>query len=99
MSRSPMTRRAVLRGAGVSITLPFLESWLPAAAPPQSAPPLRVVFLYAPNGKHMPDWTPRNMGALADLPLTLRPLQEMLFETPTPTERGRGITHGPWLPS
>src|SRR5258708_28644243 len=77
MKHSRITRRAVLRGAGVSIALPFLESWLPAAAPPQSAPPLRVAFLYAPNGKHMPDWTPKDTGEIADLPPTLLPLTAM----------------------
>jgi hypothetical protein len=69
----------------VSIALPFLESWLHAAAPPlrslmfpaQPAPPLRVAFVYAPNGKHMADWTPKGSGALADLPPTLLPLKEL----------------------
>jgi hypothetical protein len=77
MKHSRITRRAVLRGAGVSIALPFLESWLPAAAPSQPAPPLRVAFLYAPNGKHMPDWTPKDTGGMADLPPTLLPLTAM----------------------
>jgi hypothetical protein len=61
----------------VSIALPLLESWLPAAAPPRWAPQLRVAFVYAPNGKHMPDWTPKVTGALADLPPTLLPLKEV----------------------
>jgi hypothetical protein len=67
----------------VSIALPWLESWLPAAAPPlRSLParpgtPLRVVFVYAPNGKHMADWTPKEVGAVSDLPPTLLPLKEM----------------------
>ena len=26
-------------------------------------PPLRMAFLYVPNGVHMPDWTPRSVGA------------------------------------
>ncbi len=77
MTRSQISRRAVLRGAGVSIALPLLESWLPAAAPPRPGPPLRVAFVYAPNGKHMADWTPKGVGVLADLPPTLLPLQEM----------------------
>jgi hypothetical protein len=77
MSRLQITRRAVLRGAGASIVLPFLESWLPAGALPRQAPPLRVIFVYAPNGKHMPDWTPRDVGAIADLPPTLLPLRDM----------------------
>jgi hypothetical protein len=61
----------------VSIALPFLESWLPAAAPPRPTPPLRVAFVYAPNGKHLADWAPEGVGAVADLPPTLLPLTEM----------------------
>jgi hypothetical protein len=61
----------------VSIALPFLESWLPAAAPPRPGPPLRVAFVYVPNGKHMADWTPKEVGAVGDLPPTLLPLKEM----------------------
>jgi hypothetical protein len=38
---------------------------------------LRVVFLYAPNGKHMADWTPREVGAVRELPPTLQPLKEL----------------------
>ena len=34
------------------------------AAPGRSEePPLRMAFLYVPNGVHMPDWTPRSTGA------------------------------------
>jgi Protein of unknown function (DUF1552) len=77
LNRSRITRRAVLRGAGVAIALPFLESWLPAEEPSRHAPPLRVAFTYAPNGKHLPDWTPKDVGAVAELPPTLRPLQDV----------------------
>jgi hypothetical protein len=84
VSRSQITRRAALHGAGVSIALPFLESWLPAAPLPRPGPspagrgaPLRVVFVYAPNGKHMADWAPKEVGALAGLPPTLLPLAAM----------------------
>jgi hypothetical protein len=61
----------------VAVALPFLDSWLPAEAPLRPAPPLRVAFVYAPNGKHMADWTPKGVGAVADLPPTLLPLKEL----------------------
>jgi hypothetical protein len=32
------------------------------------------VFVYAPNGKHMPDWTPKAEGPDFELPPTLQPL-------------------------
>ena len=77
MSHSQISRRALLRGAGASLALPFLESWRPGAAASAPAPPLRVLFMYAPNGKHMADWTPKEVGVLTDLPATLLPLREM----------------------
>jgi hypothetical protein len=50
-----VTRRAALRGLGASIALPVFDSLSRAAN--QSYPPVRLVFVYAPNGKHMPDWS------------------------------------------
>jgi hypothetical protein len=71
-----ITRRTALRGIGVSIALPFLESLRPRSAGAESAaPPLRLAFVYAPNGKHMPDWTPATVGTGFVLPPSLRPLE------------------------
>jgi hypothetical protein len=88
LSRSQFTRRAVLRGAGAAIALPFLESWLSAEEPSRPSPmagrgptgegpPLRVAFVYSPNGKHMADWTPKEVGSVGDLPPTLLPLKDV----------------------
>jgi hypothetical protein len=71
-----LSRRAALKGMGVSIALPFLEAMLPTAASGAAAasPPLRLAFLYVPNGVNMPCWRPKEEGALAALPPTLEPL-------------------------
>jgi hypothetical protein len=70
-----MSRRAALRGLGVSVALPFLESLLPPTqAGDVKTPPLRLAFVYAPNGKHMADWTPKAEGLLTEMPPTLMPL-------------------------
>ena len=65
--RRRLSRRTVLRGLGVSVALPFLEAMGPrslcAASADQKSPPLRMAFLYVPNGVHMPGWTPRSPGA------------------------------------
>jgi len=34
-----------------------------------------LAFVYAPNGKHMADWTPKTEGATFDLPVTLQPFE------------------------
>lgn len=64
-----LTRRTILRGLGTAIALPWLEAMSPAApliagvtrrtAP---TPPVRMAFLYVPNGMHMPDWKPQGPG-------------------------------------
>ena len=36
-----------------------------------------MAFVYTPNGKHMPDWTPRSEGANFELPYILEPLAKV----------------------
>ncbi|WP_422930342.1 DUF1552 domain-containing protein [Singulisphaera sp. PoT] len=78
-----MTRRSVLRGLGTAIALPWLEAMTPAAeiaatgatagAGPATAP-LRMAFFYVPNGVHMADWVPKQVGSDFELPHILEPL-------------------------
>jgi hypothetical protein len=71
-----LPRRTFLRGLGVAIGLPPLECMLRPIASAAGAfgPPKRMVFVYLPNGMHMPGWTPSGKGSLSDLPATLQPL-------------------------
>ena len=72
-------RRTFLRGLGATIALPFLESLRPVGAlagtTPSGKAPVRMAFMFVPNGAHMPDWTPTSEGADFDLPWILDPLQ------------------------
>jgi hypothetical protein len=70
-----LSRRTLLKGIGVSIALPMLDSMLPAFAP-QTKAPLRMLFNYVPNGIIMNDWTPTSSGASYDLPRVLEPMAE-----------------------
>ncbi len=57
VSRVCLPRRAVLRGAGTLIALPWLEAMASAGAPVESAPATRrLVYVYAPNGVHVDRW-------------------------------------------
>ncbi len=70
-----LTRRAVLKGLGAAVTLPWLEAMTPPAALAAGAArhPLRLAVLYFPMGTKMIDWTPPEAGALPEnLPLNLR---------------------------
>ena len=75
-----LSRRTVLKGLGTAIALPWLEAMWPAfslagsSARPQPLPK-RMVFIYVPNGIHMPAWTPSEEGSNYRLPPTLEPLK------------------------
>jgi hypothetical protein len=71
-----VSRRAVLRGLGAAVALPLLEAMEPLRAfgAPATKAPLRMAFVYVPNGKNMAAWTPKNLGDDFDLPATLEPL-------------------------
>jgi hypothetical protein len=71
-SRAGVSRRAVLRGAGVALTLPFLESLAPRTARAADVP-LRFLAYYVPNG-HWMDSYKMPAGSLAKLSETLSPL-------------------------
>jgi hypothetical protein len=77
---SQLTRRTVLRGLGTAMALPFLESLTPVsafAAPKKPAAPLRMAFLFVPNGMHMQDFTPATEGPGFKLPYILEPLKDV----------------------
>lgn len=75
----PLSRRTLLRGLGVTLSLPWLEvmgpltAWAENAAP-ISVAPNRMAFLYVPNGKNMADWTPSQEGSHYELSPILAPL-------------------------
>ncbi len=75
-----ISRRSVLRGFGTAIALPWLEAMAPAVEVAKAAganSPLRMAFLYVPNGVHMADWTPKKVGAEFELPHILEPLAQV----------------------
>ncbi|MBI3858005.1 MAG: DUF1552 domain-containing protein [Planctomycetes bacterium] len=78
MSNQPISRRRLLRGLGAAVAVPWLEAMTPAWAgstPP--AFPVRLGFVYVPNGKNMDDWTPKAEGADFALPAILQPLKDL----------------------
>jgi hypothetical protein len=80
ITKKHLSRRTFLRGAGITMGLPFLEAMAPAqAAPAQTAARrhLRLGFMYIPHGANMKDWTPAAEGAGYELPLALLPLRNV----------------------
>jgi hypothetical protein len=84
----PLSRRVFLRGVGVTMALPWLESlpvWgddQPKQAP-SSEPPVRFACLFSGNGFHKDEWWAKGEGATMELGKVLHPLQpfreKMLF--------------------
>jgi hypothetical protein len=83
----PVSRRAFLRGVGVSIALPWLES-LPVFAQNGSQvraaqPPVRFACLFSGNGFHSREWWARGEGSRMELGRVLEPLvpyrEKLLF--------------------
>jgi hypothetical protein len=81
-----LTRRAVLRGAGALLTLPAMESWSPigsrtlaaaSAAATQPSAPVRLAFLYVPNGVNLAKWHVQGDGKDYVLSPTLEPLAKL----------------------
>jgi hypothetical protein len=78
ISKKHLSRRTFLRGAGATLSLPLLESMLPAATSLQqtaAAAKTRLGCIYFPHGATMYSWTPEKEGEGFDFTLILQPLE------------------------
>src|SRR5881396_1832606 len=84
-----LSRRRFLRGVGACLALPTFESLRPlrllaadakaagALATTPSGAPLRIAFVYFPNGAIQPAWWPKGEGKDFELSRTLQPLAKV----------------------
>ena len=80
-SRRPITRRTVLRGLGVAMGLPLLDAMRPVAALAGSeAAPVRMAFLFFPNGVNPNTWTPKGFGKGFELNPVMEPMKAVKDE-------------------
>jgi len=87
ITKKHLSRRTVLKGAGVTMALPFLEAMVPAAtamAQTAASGKIRAGFFYIPHGAIMYNtahgpamdrWTPSGAGAEFKLSAILQPLE------------------------
>jgi hypothetical protein len=77
ITKKALARRTFLRGMGTMIALPMLDSMIPAmaAAGDLPKPPMRLGFVYVPNGIIQKDWVPKTEGAGFDFMRTMKPLE------------------------
>jgi hypothetical protein len=100
MSAMPLNRRTMLRGLGAAVALPWLEALAPSRAVAAAArPPVRLAFLFVPNGVRVSDWTPATTGSDFLLPPTLEPLapvrEKLLVLSGLTHDKGRANGDGP----
>ena len=88
LTKKHLSRRTVLKGAGVAVALPLLDAMVPAAtalAQTAAAPKLRAGFFYIPHGAimwntaygaEMDHWTPSGEGESFKLSPIMEPLEK-----------------------
>ncbi|HUK17703.1 MAG TPA: DUF1552 domain-containing protein [Bryobacteraceae bacterium] len=76
ITRKSLARRTFLRGVGTALALPFLDAMVPALGRGSSlAKPVRLSFVYVPNGIIMEHWTPAAEGTGFEFPSTMKALE------------------------
>ena len=79
ITRRHLSRRTFLRGAGVTLSLPLLESMVPALTPLRltaASPHTRLGCIYVPHGATMYKWTPDAVGRDFAMTEILSPLEK-----------------------
>ncbi len=88
-THASLSRRHFLRGLGACMALPAFESFRPFAALAAGTPaagklattatgaPLRMAFVYFPNGAIQNTWWPKGEGAEFELNRTMQPLEKV----------------------
>jgi hypothetical protein len=86
MKKHLFQRRTFLRGLGVSMALPWMESlrvWgdQPAKTPTSSEAPVRLGVLFSGNGFHSKEWWAKGEGDAMELGQVLAPLSDLKRKT------------------
>ena len=75
ITRKAIGRRTMLRGMGASLALPFLDSMVPAmATAAQQKAPVRMGWVYVPNGMDVRNWNLDYEGKLGKMSRIMEPL-------------------------
>jgi hypothetical protein len=85
-SNYKLSRRAMLRGLGVTMALPWFESlrvWgdEPPGSKPASQAPVRLAVLFSGNGFHSREWWAKGEGDAMEFGQVLAPLQDFRKKT------------------
>jgi hypothetical protein len=101
IARKALARRTFLRGIGTAVALPVLDAMAPAFASSRlpGKTPVRMMFVYVPNGIMMNGWNPDYEGKLGELPRVLKPMEpfkdDILLLGNLTHNTGRALLDGP----
>jgi hypothetical protein len=97
-----LPRRTFLQGVGTVIALPMLDAMVPAFARPAGLDlkaPIRMAFVYVPNGIVMKDWTPKTTGKDYEFTRILKPLEafreDLMVLSNLDSHTGNALGDGP----
>src|SRR5215470_13701413 len=80
ITKKHLPRRTFLRGMGVTLALPLLDSMVPAQTPlgkTAALPKSRFCGIYVPHGATMDKWTPAQEGSGFQFSESLKPLEKL----------------------
>ena len=109
LTKKYLSRRTVLKGAGVSIALPLLDAMIPAGTALSETAAVvkpRLGFVYYPHGAVQQFWTPKDTGTSFTFSPVLKPLEPMrdyvtvvsgLRNKPAESSNPHGIVEQTWL--
>ncbi len=101
ITKKALSRRAILRGIGTTVALPFLDSMVPAQTP-LVKPVRRFGAIFIPLGERPGYWTPKTVGADFEVSPILKPLESfrdsltVVSELCDPLD-GHAVTVAAWL--
>ncbi|MCC7235983.1 MAG: DUF1552 domain-containing protein [Bryobacterales bacterium] len=98
MTKKARPRRMFLRGMGAAVGLPFLDAMAPALSAAPKAP-VRMGFVYVPNGMDVRNWNLDYDGKLGKLSRIMAPLEphkeDILVTSNLTHNNGRALLDGP----
>lgn len=78
LTNKTISRRTLLRGAGASLAIPFLDAMIPASQATVTVTlPKRFAWVYIPNGVVQDAWHPNAAGADWEITPSLQPLADL----------------------
>ena len=102
--KKALPRRAVLRGLGATVALPFLDAMVPATANAKAVtnPPKRFAAVFVPLGERPGFFKPEKVGADFEFKPILKPLEKFRDHVTVVSELcdpldGHAVTVSAWL--